>query len=349
VPRTLGDIAAALQLQLHGDAAVPIEALAPIDQAGANDLSFVVGPAFRQALELTSAAAVILPAQLLDAAPSAALVAKNPYLAYAKASWLLTAEQRPPVGIHPTALVDESARIGDRVAIGAYSVIGAGVTIGDDVAIGDHCALGAQSHIGNRCRLFDRVTVNSRVTLGRECRVQSGAVLGSEGFGFAPDFDSDTTLWQPIQQTGVVQIGDHVHIGANTTIDRGAMAATVIGNGVILDNQIQIAHNVTIGDNTAIAGCAGIAGSTVIGERCRIGGACNIVGHLTIADDVMLCAASLVTQSIDAAGEYGSGVPLQKGAAWRRTFAALSRLDNLRKRVTRLEQRGPSNNSGEGV
>ncbi len=179
------------------------------------------------------------------------------------------------------------------------------------------------------------VVVAHGCVLGEHCRVQSGAVIGSEGFGFAPSANG----WQAIHQIGGVRVGSRVHIGANTTIDRGAMDDTEIADGVILDNQIQIAHNVKIGKNTAIAGCVGIAGSTVIGSSCQIGGACNIVGHLKITDGVVLNAASTITQSITEPGRYGSAVPLMPVSRWRRAYIAFSQLDGLMKRVRKLEQK----------
>lgn len=214
-------------------------------------------------------------------------------------------------------------------------MIGADTVVGERVVLEACCILGERVDIASDCRLFARVTLHDGCRLGQACRIQSGAVIGGEGFGYAPGADG----WRAIHQTGGVRLGDRVHVGANTTIDRGAIDDTVIDSGVILDNQIQIAHNVRIGENTAIAGCVGIAGSTVIGKRCQIGGASNIVGHIRIADDVTLNAASLVTQSIDVPGRYGSGAPLQPVKRWRRTYVTLNKLDDLLARVRRLERR----------
>ena len=277
---------------------------------------------------------MIVPPALADGTDVDRLIVDEPYAAYAEASWLFAPE--PPVrgGIDPSARIDPAARVHERAGVAAGAVIAAGSEIGAGALVGEYCVIGPDCRIGERTRLFPRVILGEGVTLGEDCRVQSGAVIGSEGFGYAPT----KAGWRAIRQTGGVRIGARVHVGANTTIDRGALEPTVIEDGVILDNQIQIAHNVRIGENTAIAGCTGVAGSTRIGRACRIGGACNIVGHLEIADGVVLNAASLVTRSITEPGRYGSGGPLQAEAQWRRTFAALGRLDGLLRRVRRLER-----------
>jgi UDP-3-O-[3-hydroxymyristoyl] glucosamine N-acyltransferase len=202
------------------------------------------------------------------------------------------------------------------------------------VVIGAHCVVGNGVSVGARTYFFPRVTLYDNISIGNDCRFQSGTVIGSEGFGYAWTAGG----WSQIQQTGGVQIGNRVHVGANTTIDCGAIDPTVIADGVIMDNQIQIAHNVQIGENTAIAGCVGVAGSTTIGANCQIGGACNIVGHLRIADGVIINAASLVARSIVEAGRYGSGTPLQPDRIWRRSFVNLSKLDDLFRRLRRLER-----------
>ena len=327
---------------MHGNPEHVVSHLAPIESAGVSDLSFVVGLKYATALKNSQAGAVIIPADMLDEAPGNLLVSANPYASYAKASWLLQAPRVPPAGIHSTALVHPEAQVAPTASIGPFCVIGPGVILEDSVVVGSHCTVGANSTIGQGSQLFSGVRIYHEVTLGKQCRVQSGAVLGSEGFGYAWADDS----WSQIQQTGGVLIGDAVHIGANTTIDCGAIEPTVIEDGVILDNQIQIAHNVHIGRNTAIAGCVGIAGSTRIGNHCQIGGACNIVGHLVICDQVTINAASLVTRSISEQGRYGSGMPLQKEKTWRRSYVNLGKLENLFRRVRQLERRGNADASG---
>ena len=330
----LGDIAHALALELHGDADHPITAIAPIESAMDEHLAFVTDARYTERLEKSRAGVVIVPAPMAAIAPGNHLIADNPYAAYAEASWLLSPPTVAEPGIHASAIVDPTANVATSASIGPGVVIGAQCHIEDEVVVGAHCVIGAQVSIGTSVHLFPRVTIYDKVSIGRESRVQSGAVLGSEGFGFAPTRQG----WRAIQQTGGLEIGERVHIGANTTIDCGALEPTVIANGVILDNQIQIAHNVQIGENTAIAGCVGIAGSTRIGKHCQIGGACNIVGHLEIADNVVLNAASLVSRSIPTAGRYGSGTPLMPIQAWRRSFVSMARIDDIARRLRRLER-----------
>ncbi len=323
-----------LGLAVHGDRHHSVSALASIESAGPEELAFVVGRKYTSALKASRAGAVILPADMLCDAPGNALVSDDPYSSYAKASWLLY----PPValspGVNATAQIHADAKVSPTASIGPYTVIGQDSVIQDDVVIGAHSFIGRGVTIGAASKLFARVTVHDHVSFGDACRIQSGAVIGSEGFGYAWSGDG----WRQIQQVGGVQIGKGVHIGANTTIDCGAIEPTVIEDGVILDNQIQIAHNVFIGRNTAIAGCVGIAGSTRIGSHCQIGGACNIVGHLRIADQVVINAASLVTRSISQRGRYGSGMPLQPEKVWRRSFVNLGKLEELFRRVRRIER-----------
>lgn len=329
----LGELAQALDIELHGDAAYQVNKLAPVASAGANDLTFVVSARFSSDLQSSSAGAVIVPESMAHQAPGHYLVSANPYVSYAQASWLLTPEAKPPAGIHELAHVDASAVVSPSASVGPYCVINANAVVEADAIVDQHCVIGSGVRIGARCRLFARVSVYHDCVLGEDCRIQSGAVIGAEGFGYA-----FADGWQAIHQTGRVRIGNKVHIGANTTIDRGAIDDTVIEDGVILDNQIQIAHNVHIGKNTAIAGCVGIAGSTLIGANCQIGGASNIVGHISIADGVVLNATSYVSQSIDKPGRYSSGMPLQASSEWKRTFVILSKLNELLKRVRRLER-----------
>jgi len=329
----LAELANALKLELHGDAAHDVSSLAPIASAKSNELSFVVSARYREQLKASKAGAIIVPPALAEHVRGNYLLSNNPYASYAKASWLLTPDERPTSGIASTASIDPTAHISDTASIGEHCVVGAHTIVADGVVLGAHCVLGANVKIGAQSRLFPRVTVYHDCLMGENCRVQSGAVIGAEGFGYA--YDSG---WQAIHQTGRVVIGNKVHIGANTTIDRGAIEDTTIADGVLLDNQIQIAHNVRIGENTAIAGCVGIAGSTHIGADCQIGGASNIIGHLEIADRVVLNATSYVTQSIKKPGRYGSGMPLQPNSEWKRSFVILSKLNELLKRVRRLEK-----------
>lgn len=330
----LEELAAGLGLKAYGNQSQEITALAPIERASETELAFVVGAKFSDALKASHAGAVILPEAMACHAPGNYLISDDPYAAYAKASWLLKPAPVETMGVHPSATVDPSAVIADSASIGPGVVIGANTVIHDHCVIGAQCVVGRDVILGKDSHLFARVTLCNNVHMGSECRVQSGAVIGSEGFGYAMTKQG----WSQIHQTGGVRIGNKVHIGANTTIDCGAIDATTIADGVILDNQIQIAHNVQIGEHTAIAGCVGIAGSTRIGAYCQIGGACNIVGHLCIVDKVVINAASLVSRSILKAGRYGSGTPLQPERLWRRSFVNLGKLDDLFKRLRRLER-----------
>jgi len=330
----LGQLSEKLGLVLHGNPEHELSKVAPIESAGAQELAFVVGAKFARALSATKAGAVIVPQSMLDLVPSNALISPNPYASFAATSWLLSPEPALETGIHATAVIHPDASISTSASIGPFVTVGKGSVVSEHAVIGAHSTLGDEVHIGQSTRLFERVTIYKNVSVGEQCRVQSGAVIGSEGFGYAWDKQS----WLPIQQIGGVNIGNRVHIGANTTIDCGTIEPTVIEDGVILDNQIQIAHNVHIGRNTAIAGCVGVAGSTHIGKHCQIGGACNIVGHISIADEVVVNAASLVTRSIEKKGRYGSGAPLQEEHAWRRSFVTLGKLDGLLSRIKRLEK-----------
>jgi len=329
----LGSLAAALNLPFQGDPDHELHKLASIASATESDLSFVVGQRYKQQLINSNAGAVIVPESMSALAPGNVLVSKNPYSSYARASWLLTPERRPAAGISASAEVHESAKISPGAFVGAFSVVGANTVVGDDAVIGEHCVLGSGVNIGRGSRLFARVTVHDECVIGDDCRLQTGVVIGGEGFGYAPD-----NGWQAIHQTGRVVLGNKVHIGVNSAIDRGAIDDTVVADGVIMDNHVQIAHNVHIGQNTAIAGCVGVAGSTVIGANCQIGGASNIVGHLKICDGVILNATSFVSQSIDEPGRYSSGAPLQPDSEWKRTFVVMSKLNDLYKRVRRLER-----------
>jgi UDP-3-O-[3-hydroxymyristoyl] glucosamine N-acyltransferase len=330
----LQELANALGLEATGNLNHEVSAIASIESAQAADLSFVVSARFADELKISQAGAVIIPEALRGIAPGNYLVSDNPYAAYAQASWILKPASIQTLGMHASAVVDPSSRIAATASIGPGAVIGAHTVISDDVVVGAHCVVGNGVSVGARTNLFPRVTLYDNTSIGDDCRFQSGAVIGSEGFGYA----WTASGWSQIQQTGGVRIGNRVHVGANTTIDCGAIDPTVIADGVIMDNQIQIAHNVQIGENTAIAGCVGVAGSTKIGANCQIGGACNIVGHLSIADGVIINAASLVARSIVEAGRYGSGTPLQPDRIWRRSFVNLSKLDDLFRRLRRLER-----------
>lgn len=331
---TIGELAAKFGAEVRGDASLRVRRVAALDTAGEGDISFLSGARFRRHLSATRATAVILDAGDAEHCPVAALVTPNPYLMYARVAALLHPPAKPVPGIHPSAVIGEDCRIGRDVHIGPQVCLGDGVELGDGVILEAGCVVGAGSVVGEESRLAANVTLYPGVVIGRRVIIQSGAVIGGDGFGFA----NDRGAWVKIPQIGRVIIEDDVEIGANTTVDRGALGDTVIGRGVKLDNLVQIAHNVRIGEHTAIAGCTGIAGSTVIGRRCAIGGGVGISGHLEIADDVHLTGTTFVSQSIREKGVYSSGTPFEPVGEWRRNFVRMRQLDDMAKRLQRLEQ-----------
>ncbi len=331
---TLGELADMVGGRVSGDAALTIEGVATLAAAGANQIGFLANPAYRSQLSGTRAGAVILQPEELEYCPASALLVSDPYSAYARIAALF---QRKPEGeergVHPSAWVSSAARVHETAWIGPNCSIEEGAEIGAGCRIGPGSFVGRDSILGDGCLLAGNVSICHGVRIGSGCIIHPGAVIGSDGFGFA----RQSSGWLKVPQLGGVVIGDEVEIGANTTIDRGALEDTVIGRGVKLDNQIQIAHNVHIGDDTAIAGCAGISGSTRIGKRCAIAGGVGIAGHLEIADDVTITAMSLVTRSISAPGVYSSGIPAQPNPVWNRQVARLRRLEGLLQRIRRLE------------
>ena len=318
---SLGELAVRFGLELKGDPAQRVARVATLAQGAAGALSFLANPHYRRALATTRASAVVLAPADLAACPVAALVTDNPYLAYARIAALLHPVPSAEPGAHPSAIVSPRARIPASAAVGPLAVIEDEVELGERVVVGAGCTLERGARIGADSRLVGGVHLYPGVQLGSRCLVHAGAVIGADGFGFAPD----RGVWVKVPQLGGVRVGDDVEIGANTTIDRGAIEDTVIEDGVKLDNQIQVGHNVVIGAHTAIAGCTGISGSTILGRRCMIGGMVGFAGHLTIADDVVVTGCSLVSHSIHEAGSYSSGMPTVPTRAWRRMVAHLRR------------------------
>lgn len=323
---TLGEIAERLGGKLvGGQPKQKINSLATLESASSEDLSFFAHKNYKKKLKETGAGAVLLTTEMAQDCSVPSIIVPDPYRAYALVSqWYETALE--PVGsssqlIHPTAIIDASAQIAEGVQIGPYSVIGAhtrlekNVTVGSHVSIADHCVLAEET------RLFDHVTCYSAVRIGKRGRIHSGAVLGADGFGYAPSPEG----WVRIAQIGGVVLQDDVHVGAATTIDRGALSDTVIEQGVIIDNQVQIAHNCVIGAYSAIAGCVGIAGSTKIGRWCTLAGACGIAGHVELVDHVHIGMQAQVTKSILQPGYYASGTGLWSVKHWRRMVARLRR------------------------
>lgn len=337
---TAADLVKSLGGRVDGDSSTRIFRFASLARAHLGEASFLANPKYQQHLALTKASLLVLSsAQIARQAGlnCAVIETDDPYLYFAKASTLLLNKIRQEsvtdTIIHESAAIDPSARIGKRVRIAPHVVIGPKAVIGDDTDIGAGCVIGASVQVGEHCTLNPRVVVYEGCTIGDRATIHSGAVIGADGFGFAPQADRS---WLKIPQVGAVRIGNDVEIGANTTIDRGTLEDTQIGNGVKLDNQIQVAHNVTIGDHTAIAACVGIAGSAVIGPYCQIGGAAGVLGHLSIAQGVVIGPMSLVSSSIHEAGKYVGAYPLQPQAQWEKSAAIVRRLPELRKAVQKL-------------
>jgi len=324
---TLREIVARLGGEAIGEAAAPITGVGTLDSAGPHEIAFLANPRYRGRLATTRAGAVILGLADRDAATMPRIVADNPYAYYAHTVSLFHPESGGAPGIHPFAQVDGSANVDASAEIGAFVVIGAGSTIGPRARIGAHSVIGANASVGEGTRLHPRVTIYDGCVIGARGIVHSGVVIGADGFGMAREGDH----WLKIPQVGGVRIGDDVEIGANTTIDRGALDDTVIGDGVKLDNQIQIAHNCVIGAHTVIAGCTGISGSVTIGRGCMIGGGVGIVGHIAIADGVVVSGFTFVTKSLTRPGTYTSGMPVMPHAEWLRNAAHLRRLGARRR------------------
>ncbi len=345
---TLGELAVRFGCELRGEPEVEVDSVATLQSAGARTITFLANPRYRRQLASTRAAAVILDARSAEACPVAALIAGNPYATYARIAALLHPEVSWPAGIDADARIDERARIAASASIAAGVVIEPDVRVGERARIGPGCVVMRGSAIGDDTRLSANVTVCHGVSIGARVLIHPGAVIGADGFGLAPE----RGMWVKVPQIGGVRIGDDVEIGANTTIDRGAIEDTVIEDGVKLDNQIQIGHNVRVGAHTAIAGCTGVSGSTTIGRRCMIGGMVGFAGHLTICDDVVVTGYTLVSHSIRKPGVYSAGLPADEARRWRRNAVRFRHLDELAKRVETLSGHkmpsGEDTDDGEG-
>jgi UDP-3-O-[3-hydroxymyristoyl] glucosamine N-acyltransferase len=332
-------LAADFQARLLGPADLQITALAPIETASAGQLSFVAHPKYQSKLAQSGAGCVVVgPAlEALAVERGAAIVVDQPYLYFARITqlWKLRHGRPAQTGIHPTAIVHESARLAEGVAVGPYAVIEQAAEVGEGASIGAHSVVGAGAVIGAHTQLAVRVSVGQSCRIGQRCIVHPGVVIGADGFGFAPDGGR----WEKIEQLGAVRIGDDVEIGANTCIDRGALGDTVIEDGVKLDNLIQIGHNVHVGAHAAMAGCVGVAGSARIGAHCTIGGGAVVLGHLSLADGVHVSASSVVTRSISKPGLYSGLFPIDDNASWEKNAASLKQLHGLRDRIKQLEAR----------
>jgi UDP-3-O-[3-hydroxymyristoyl] glucosamine N-acyltransferase len=341
----LGDIVAALagefDARLVGDPDVLVERLAPLESASAAELTFLSHPKYQGKLARSAAACVVVGPGAAAAAMQrgACIIVDDPYFYFARITQLWKREHAPSsasggTALHPSAFIDPQARLAAGVVVGAFACIGARAVLDAGVQVGAHSVIGNDAHIGAETRLSARVTVADGCSLGERCIVHPGAVIGADGFGFAPH----AGRWEKIEQLGAVRIGNDVEIGANTCIDRGALQDTVIEDGVKLDNLVQIGHNVRVGAHTAMAGCAGVAGSATIGAHCTVGGGAVVLGHLSLADHVHISAASVVTRSIHKPGHYTGLFPIDDNAQWEKNAATLKQLHALRERLKMLEQ-----------
>jgi len=337
----LSEIAAHLGGRVLGDAGVRISQIATLEKAQPDQISFLTNSKYRAQLASTQAGAVILGEADADATGLPRIISDNAYAYFARVSVLLNPLPEAKPGIHPSAVIGAGAAIDATASIAATAVVGEGARIGAFSVVGAGCCIGANVVIGSHARLYPRVVIYHGCLIGDNLIAHSGAVIGSDGFGIA----MDEGHWIKIPQIGRVVIGNDVEIGANTTVDRGALDDTVIEDGVKLDNQIQVAHNVRIGAHTAIAGCAGIAGSTTIGRYCRIGGSAGISGHLQIADHVEIAAFTLIGKSIREAGSFTGAFPFARTEDWRKNAVHLRHLDDLVQRVKALEKELESLNS----
>ncbi len=336
---SLGDISRRLDGELIGDPAAVVTRIGTLEAADAHTISFLSNPRYQAQLAGSAAGCVIVgpPQREAAAARGAAIVCADPYLAFARLTqwWAAQARRAPLAGVHRSAVVEEGARIASTASVGAFAVVEAGAEVGEGAVIGSHAHVGAGASVGEGSWLKAHVTLSEGCRIGRRAIVHSGAVIGADGFGFAPH----QGRWEKIEQLGAVLIGDDVEIGANTCIDRGALEDTVLEDGVKLDNLVQIGHNVRVGRHTAFAGCVGVAGSARIGAHCTAGGGAIILGHLEIVDHVHITAATVISRSIMKPGQYSGMFPFDDNASWEKNAATLRQLHTLRERVRALEKK----------
>ncbi|HKE43406.1 MAG TPA: UDP-3-O-(3-hydroxymyristoyl)glucosamine N-acyltransferase [Steroidobacteraceae bacterium] len=342
---SLGELAVRFGCELKGDPDAQVDSVATLQNATDRAVTFLANPRYRRHLAQTRAGAVVLESRFAAECPVAALIAADPYVTYARIAALLFPEPQFPAGVDRSAQVSPQATIAASASIAANVVIEAGVRIGERVRVGPGCVVLADSSIDADTRLVANVTLCQGVHLGARVLLHPGVVIGADGFGLAPE----RGRWVKVPQVGGVRIGNDVEIGANTTVDRGAIDDTIIEDGVKLDNQIQIGHNVRVGAHTAIAGCTGVSGSTSIGRNCMIGGMVGIAGHLEIGDGVFITGRTLVSRSITRPGTYSGGLPADDVRRWRRNAARFRHLDELARRVEQLGggKLGDSETEGE--
>jgi UDP-3-O-[3-hydroxymyristoyl] glucosamine N-acyltransferase len=336
----LGELVERLGGELAGDPNIEVSGIAPLTDAGVSHISFLSNSKLRAQAAASKAAALILSPNDDETVAAtyggARIVTKNPYAYFARAAQYFASldEVNPEAGIDPTASVAASAQVDATAHIGPHVSIGDGAIIKAGAVIDAGCVIGRDAVVGEGTHFFANVTFHARCQIGARGIIHSGAVIGTDGFGFA----NEGGVYIKIPQTGRVMIGDDVDIGANTTIDRGALADTIIEDGVKLDNQIQIGHNCHIGAHTAMAGCVGVAGSAKIGKYCTFGGAAMVLGHLTIVDNVHISSGSMVSRSILEAGQYTGFYPLAKNAEWEKSAAIVRNLATMRDKIRALEK-----------
>lgn len=341
--RSLGELAARFGCELIGDPSAEVTGVATLANAGSGHLSFFANKAYRNQLLSTTATAVVIQQRFADDCPSAALLSEDPYLTYAHIAGELHPQPEIAAGIHRTAHVAADAVIADSAEIGANANVDSGAAVGEGAFVGPGAYIGRNCTVGAYSKVLANATLVQDVQMGERCIIHPGAVIGSDGFGNA----QGKAGWVKVPQIGGVRIGNDVEIGANTTVDRGAIDDTVIGDGARLDNLIQIAHNVQIGAHTAMAAFTGVSGSTIIGERCMFAGQAGIVGHLRICDDVIVGGATMISKNITEPGFYTGSFPGEKDRDWKRKVARFRRLDDLATRVTALEKLAAKKGDGD--
>ncbi len=337
---SLKELSSHLNARFVGDGEIPLSGIASLEDATSDELSFLSSKSYVDCLSSTRAGAVILSEVHESVYDGNALVVEDPYKAYAIASGLFNPRPKRIEGVHPSAVVSSSAEIDSSASIGANCVIEDNVKIGAGCEIYPGVVISENSQLGENCLIYPNVSLYSNVIVGSNVIIHSGTTVGSDGFGFAPSADG----WVKIHQLGGVVIGDNVEIGAGTAIDRGAIGDTVIHDGVIIDNQVHMAHNVEVGENTAIAGCVGIAGSTKIGKNCTFAGAVAVNGHIEIADNCHFNGGTIVTKGTKEAGAFASATPMQDAKSWRKSAVRFGQLDDLAGRIKKLEKAQNSKN-----
>jgi UDP-3-O-[3-hydroxymyristoyl] glucosamine N-acyltransferase len=330
----LSDIVEALGGRVAGDAGTRVYRVSSLANAQTGDVSFITDSKYQKALSLSYASAFVLGENDAKLTTAPCIIVDNPYAYFAKLSSLLNPALVAEIGIAPSAVIDASAVVPASCAIAALVVIGKNVVLGENVTIGAGCVIENEVTIADNTCLEPHVTIKHHCEIGKYCHIFSGVVVGSDGFGYA----AEAGIWVKIPQVGRVVIHDHVDIGANTTIDRGALDDTIIEQGVKLDNLIQIGHNCVIGAHTVIAGCVGIAGSAKIGKHCKIGGAAMVLGHLEVADHVTISPGSMITRSLLIADTYTALMPFQTHQAWLKTAAKIRHIDGLADKIKQLEK-----------